>query len=783
MIENSNNIRAITEKSTDIILVSIINKFLQIYLLFLLIQLLFNFSYSQDLKVNYSKEGGVYLNGISLKLSTPIKGDIYYTTDGSLPSKNAIKYKDSIKLDTTCVIKAIAYNDSLKSGIYTKSFILEGRKFNLPVVSITIDKDKMFNPVNGLYSKGLNASETPPYNGANYHRDKELPINIEYYDTTNKIGFNQPAGLKIFGGYSRSLPQKSFSIISREEYGNKDFNYPIFDNLPYKKYKSFVLRNSGSDNNRSHFRDILMTSLVKSLSFDIQEYKTCVVFINGEYWGIYNIREKYNEHYLQQHHDVDKDSVTVMKHRNQLKIGKRLNYQEIVNFLLKTSFKDTSNIDSLNKLIDINNFLEYNICETYFANTDAGGNIRYWRTYKKGDRWKWLMFDTDFGFGMDDRTAYKKNTIHDFTTKSNEIWPIPNWSTLFIRKLLENDSIKEVYIRKFTTYLNTILIPDSVLNKTQELVNTINYEIDYQHKRWGNNREGWNNEIKKITDFGKYRPYYIRKYLKQKFNLTDTFTITIKKPVNGEITFNDYKINNDFTGIYFSDVLNKIQAKTYFYYELDKWIGLPGSNTDTSFYLTNNLTLEAKFKKKSKSSLYGKLKFTEISFKGDDWIEVFNATDSLIDISNWVFLRNYNKEFIIDSNTHIKPKEYLVFSRKENDTDKKYNIKSIKGLFAVRDTSLIELYTNTGHLVDSIQLDSLKGNLIQLIDINTKSSNRDNWEKSKNPTPTKINYKEKLNKEFQLLLIYGIYPLVGLILLISLIYILVKRKNKEKLAP
>jgi hypothetical protein len=752
----------------------IINKFVKIYLLFILTQL-FNYSYSQSLDIKFSKEGGIYDKTISIKLKTNNSATIYYTLDGSIPSKKSIKYYDSLIIDSTKVLKAFAYNDSLKSEIITHSYILEKRKFNLPVISVTIDNYEMFDPVKGLYSKGLNAESESPYKGANFHKDKELKINIEYFDTTNKLAFNQPAGLKIFGGYSRSLAQKSFSIISREEYGNKDFNYPIFDNLPYKKYKSFILRNSGSDNNRSHFRDILMTSLVKPLSFDVQEYKTCVVFINGEYWGIYNIREKLNEHFLQQHHDVDKDRVTVMKHRDNLKNGERLNYNEIINYISKINFNDTTNIDSLNKLIDINNYLDYNIAETYFANTDAAGNIRYWRTRKENDRWKWLMFDTDFGFGMDDKMAYKKNTIHDFTNKSNEIWPIPAWSTLFIRKLLENDSIKEVYIRKFTTFLNTILETEIVLNKTQELVNTIDYEIDYQHKRWGSNRESWKDEIKRITDFGKYRPYYIRKYLKEKYELTDTFVITIKKPIHGEIIINDFNITEDFNGIFFSDIPNKIQAKTILYYELDKWIGLPGKNTDTSFYLTTNLILEAKFKKKAKIALYGKLKFTEISFKGDDWLELYNSTDSLIDISNWLFLRDSEKEFFIDSNTVIKPYEYLVFSREKSNTDKEYNIKSIKGLFAVRDTSLIELYTNTGNLVDSIQLDSLKGNLIQLIDLNTKSSNRDNWEKSKNPTPTKINYNEKLNKEFKLLLLYGIYPLIGLILLIILIYILVKR--------
>ena len=114
---------------------------------------------------------------------------------------------------------------------------------------------------------------------------------------------------------------KSLAIISRKKYEKKYFKYPIFKEKSIKKYKSFILRNSGGDFNKTHFRDALITQLTRPVNLPIQAYQPVVLYINGVYWGIHNAREKINEHYLKGNFGANPDSVTIMKHRNDLQEG------------------------------------------------------------------------------------------------------------------------------------------------------------------------------------------------------------------------------------------------------------------------------------------------------------------------------------------------------------------------------------------------------------------------------------------------------------------------------
>ncbi len=751
--------------------------------LLLLLFCSFSLLSQDDSTVIFSKVSGIYNDNIELSLSTTQSSVIYYTLDGSVPSKKSNLYEHTIIIDTTTVVRAFAYIGTYKTKPLTRSYILERRKFSYPLISISVDPKSMFDPVKGLYSKGLNASSSAPFKGANYHKDTELPINIEYFDEVGKPQFNQLAGLKIFGAYSRMFPQKSLSIISRKSYGKKNFDYPIFPNLPYKKYKSFILRNSGSDNNRAHFRDVLMTQLVKDLSFDVQSYRTVIVFINGEYWGIYNIREKFNEHFLKQHYDLDKDSVSVMKHRSDLKMGKRHNYMKVVKFISKTDFADNKHIDSLNKLIDINNFLEYNISQTYFANTDAGGNIRYWRSWHDTARWRWLMFDTDFGFGLDGAKAYTKNTIKDFTKKSNEAWPYPAWSTLFLRGLLENDSIKNMYINKFSTYIQTFLDSTIVLNQIDGFVNRLDTEIDYQHKKWGSNRDRWNKEINRIKNFARYRPQYIFKHLKEQFELDSLINIKIEAPINGTIIFNGITINKDLKGYYFNHIDQYIKAIPNDWYVFNGWEGINIKDSVGSFKIDSSIVIKAIFNKKTRSKFFDKLKFTEFCLKcGDkegDWIELYNNTDSIIDISSWIILRDKDKRYTIPDSTFIHSNSYILFSKDDIIIDSIYDIPSVDGLFSLKDTGLIELYTSDGLMVDSLQLDFNGKSHIELINLNLSGLNKSDWNDNKKYTPGSINASQLSNIWFNKLILFVVLPLIGLIFIISIIFVILRKRRKR----
>ncbi len=462
-------------------------------LIILFIGLLTGNFYSQDVDSNtvvFSVPGGIYQETIQLELST-LGEKIYYTTNGKKPSSSSKRYSDTINLDKTTPIRAVAYKDGTPGKIVTQTYLI-GREYNMAVISITGNPDDFFSFDRGIYVKGCCADSLPPYKRANFWKGWERRINIEFYEPTGELGFNQQVGVRIFGGFSKGLPMKSLAIISRKKYEKKTIKYPIFPNKNIKKYKSIVLRNSGSDFNNTQFRDALLTNLIEPLDVDIQAYRPSVVFINGVYWGIHNVREKINEYYLKSNAGANPDSVDIMKHRNDLLAGKRDHYLKMKKYINKTDFKDTAEILHLNTLMEIDNFINYNITEVYVDNRDAGGNIRFWRPQTPEGRWRWVLFDTDISFGISSRTAYKKNTLDKMTVKHNEAWPDPAWSTLIIRNLLENDSIKNLYVNRFADHLNTIFSAKTVNFKIDSIQNMLKEEMPYHFKKWrSSNIERW----------------------------------------------------------------------------------------------------------------------------------------------------------------------------------------------------------------------------------------------------------------------------------------------------
>ncbi len=233
----------------------------------------------------------------------------------------------TINLDKTTPIRAVAYKNGKPGEIVTQTYLI-GREYDMAVISITGNPEDFFSFDRGIYVKGCCADSVPPYKKANFWKGWERRINIEFYEPTGELGFNQRVGVRIFGGFSKGLPMKSLAIISRKKYEKKTIEYPIFPNKDIKKYKSFVLRNSGSDFNNTQFRDALLTNLIESLDVGIQAYRPAVVFINGSYWGVHNVREKINEYYLKSNAGVDPDSVDIMKHRNDSVSGKKRSLSE-----------------------------------------------------------------------------------------------------------------------------------------------------------------------------------------------------------------------------------------------------------------------------------------------------------------------------------------------------------------------------------------------------------------------------------------------------------------------
>lgn len=718
-------------------------------------------SMSAQMEVNidslFSVRGGLYADNQVMTIDTSGKVKVYYTLDGTAPSSYSTKYKgQAFTLDKPTVIRALFYKDGIKLGTTTQSYII-GRTFDMAVISIVGDPGDFFSFDRGIYVKGCCADSVPPYLGANFWKGWERQINIEFYEADNTLGFNQGAVARIFGGFSKGLPMKSLAILSKKKYGHKKFKYKIFPNKKNKKYNSFVLRNSGGDFNNTHFRDALLTDLAEPIDMDIQAYRPCVVYINGEYWGIHNIREKINEHYLKDNHGINKDSVDLIKHRGDAQNGNTKEYKKLLKFLDANSFESNEKIEELDSIMDIDNYIDYNITEIYVDNGDAGGNIRYWREQKPDARWRWILFDLDLSFGIGSKTAYKENTLKQMTTHSNEKWPNPAWSTFIVRKLLENDSIQTIYINRFADHLNTIFSEENVQFKIDSIYNMIENEMPYHIQKWPTSLEKWNTRVDRLRTFAQNRPYYLRTYLMEKFNLSDTVFVSVGKfdTKMGKVKLNSLKLKKKFEGWYFTDVPIRIKAKPKMGYEFVKWEGIEDTNPELFITLTQSLNITPVFKRKEAGELSGIIAINELSIKQDsltpsgDWIELANISAEQQDLSGW-YIKNKDKEKIkLPEGSTIGAHGYLVVCKKKEDFQAVYNIS--EDLLVQEDMDFgfsgkkdfIKLYDANKNPVDSFKYKT-KDDFPEIKDSTLKNLERTNpslndWKISSKATPGEQN--------------------------------------------
>ena len=250
------------------------------------------------LEIEFSVEGGFYEDAIEVQLRSP-GAKIYYTLDGSQPNRRSKRYKRPLKIKETTILRVIARKGRKKSKIRSHTYFIDEPASTFPVISIGITPSVLFDPETGLYMQGADAIDSLwTKDGANFWSKREVKINTEIYETNGECEFNSVTGFRLFGGMSRLFPQKSMTIVARDRYGKKSFKHRIFGKKGKKKYKFLVLRNSGSDWGKSHFRDALMTGLLDDWDIEKQDYRPAHVYLNGKYWGIYNIREKINRYFI-----------------------------------------------------------------------------------------------------------------------------------------------------------------------------------------------------------------------------------------------------------------------------------------------------------------------------------------------------------------------------------------------------------------------------------------------------------------------------------------------------
>ncbi len=632
-----------------------------------------------------SHQGGFYSGPVFISLS--INSDthqIYYTLDGSIPSEDSFIYSEPIFITTTTVLRAaVLDNECFPGEVITHSYLID-EESNLPVVSLTSDPYNLWDEEYGIYVMGNDAEWDFPYFGANFWEDWERPIHVELFEPNGDLGFRLDAGVKIFGGWSRGLPQKSLAIYARPGYGTNEINYQIFPDKEIDSFVAIVLRNSGNEwfgsgqDNATMFRDGMHTSLMDNTGVEHQEYRPAAVYINGEYWGIHNIREKVNEEFLASNNPgVDPDELDELEANAGIIEGDNQDYLNMIDFVENNDLSNPDNYLIVEEQINIENFIDYYIIQIYVGNTDwPGNNIKFWRPHIEGARWKWILYDTDFGFGL---FWWAANVYHNtllFALDANgPDWPNPPWSTLLFRSLMENEEFQNKFINHFCYYLSTRFEPSYVENHISDIVDNISPEMPNHISRWGGNIGTWNQNINFVQDFGELRADIVFNHVGNYFGLNESsnLILSVAPPDAGSISVSGLGIpENTWSGEYFNDIPIEISAISSPGYIFSHWAGSSELDEDITVTLDGDLNLTAVFVEDDSpgiavfiNEILASNDTTNMDEAGefDDWIEIYNAGTELQDIGGLFLTDNADNltKWMIPEGTEIQPQGFLLF--------------------------------------------------------------------------------------------------------------------------
>ncbi|MBH1940298.1 CotH kinase family protein [Mobilitalea sibirica] len=482
----------------------------------------------------FSVESGFYKEPFELTITAAEDQRIYYTTDGTIPtnksdelqasnsltvsdrSKNENLYASlsgtttgkffapSILINKATIIRAVAYDEEGNSSkVITKTYFVgfEDKADyykEVAIISLVTEPEHLFDYNTGIYVTGavhdswLNG---PEYNAntrywhqpANYKqsgREWERPAHMEYFDDYGQMKISQEVGIRMRGGASRAFLQKSFNIYARSEYGNNRFTYELFPGLSSEydgsvinTFKSIMLRNGGNDTELTKIREVMIHRLSSELKFSTQASKPAIVFLNGEFWGLYNLQERYSEEYIESHYGVDKDNVIIVK-KDKIDEGEEADielYQAMLQYLASNDLTISKNYETFSTMMDIESFIDYISVEILVANKDWGSNnVMLWRSrtveennpYGDG-RWRWMLYDTEYSTGLTyenslaydakyNPSSYRDNTFHTVFNPSCTIGYI-------FTNLIKNNTFEQQFKARFLEIAEKDFKQDTVL--------------------------------------------------------------------------------------------------------------------------------------------------------------------------------------------------------------------------------------------------------------------------------------------------------------------------------
>ena len=443
----------------------------------------------------FSEQGRVLTSGSTIQLQlSPADGSpkstmVHYTLDGSEPTENSPAYTSPIVINKTTTVRAKAFCHSfLSPRSTTQSYIFLGRDMTLPVISLVTDQRYWDDANIGILSN----------NGNGKRNDWRRPVNVEYFETAgSKSELNQLGEVRVHGGASRDAKLKSLAIYANKRFGEKRFSYEFFPDQRsgVTDFKSLVLRNAGNDFDYLYMRDaIIQRTMAQHADLDWQAWRPAIVFKNGVYKGMLNIRERSNEDNVYTHYNGLED-IDMIENWEELKAGDWEHWNRFKAFYQEQGHT----LAEYEQWLDCTEFMNLMLLNLYFSNRDfPGNNIVAWRPRTEDGRWRFIAKDTDFGLGLYGHSA-NYNTmawLYDNSYDAEAAWANGENETMLFRHMMENTEICRMFLDRSSVYMGDFLNERGIRVIWDSMYEIIRQEYPY-HKKAVN---GWINYEQELTN-------------------------------------------------------------------------------------------------------------------------------------------------------------------------------------------------------------------------------------------------------------------------------------------
>ncbi len=503
--------------------------------------------------VLFSKEGGFYNAPISVELSSSNgNGTVKYTLDGSEPTSNSSAYSIPISVSSNTILTARVFEEGkLPGDMFSGSYFINESR-NLPAFSIITERDYLMGKERGIYRNTL--------------KEREIPINLEFFPLESERRFSQRVGMRIGGENIFRFAQKPLNIYADGKYGESQIEYQAFDHLPYQAYKRLYLRNSGDDWPYTMMRDGMISSILSDeIDNSTQAYRPTVLYLNGDYWGIYNLREKLDKQYFSLHYSSAEADLDHLESNAKVIEGENADYLALLDFVASNDLSTGANYAEVESQVDIHNLMDFVITQSYLANSSWGHNREMWRDRGNANKWRWVLVDMDRGF-------------NDSRIGSNQINDIYTNFELF-RYLTANEGFLNEFVQRYSERINSTFTTDRVIAIIDSLQAQIEPEMPRHIQKWGSyidslsiphwgiesgisSISSWNNEVQTFRTFAEQRPTYALQHLADQFDLGDQVFLTVSSNISnkGKVDVNGFFKNIGESGKYFEQIPIKLKA-------------------------------------------------------------------------------------------------------------------------------------------------------------------------------------------------------------------------------